>query len=355
MVCVRHISSQEEVDSPSSKTQEFEQKEAISIVPADDGEAALFLLAISWSPSGPKHFWKFLILCPYLAQAQSDVCSEKPCAPSACSLGNMRTLTVTLPLPEGLLVFCEAAQYHMLCFALLRQRSVHDPLALSLVRAHIVTKERFTQLCLMHWISYFITLLLGILRRALQVHLLLDLTLKFIHCNDWYRHLFMGMQAVFEKLPPVFCEFFDLNKHKWIQLLNDMNSHLEKGVRVSWKMTWTQAHTVHTVAVSLPAWLPRAACHSSRSSPGQVGPGRKWRGRWCRHETGLSEASRIQSSLFLPPLCHSCSSPVGGALSRTRSIAKIPRQPAAACGSLDHACCIQSECYSGHRRGSPER
>lgn len=55
---------------------------------------------------------------------------------------------MTLPLPEGLLVFCEAAQYHMLWFALLRQRSVHDPLALSLVQAHIVTKERFTQLCL---------------------------------------------------------------------------------------------------------------------------------------------------------------------------------------------------------------
>lgn len=115
----------------------------------------------------------------------------------------------------------------------------------------------------------------------------------------------------------------------------------------------TRAH-IH-FDVSLPVWLPVTAFHSSRTSPGQVYPGRKWRGRWCRRETGQSEPSRTQSSWFLRLLCHSCSSPAEGALSRSRSRAKSLRQPAAACGSLARPCCIQSECCSGRRRGSPER
>lgn len=110
-----------------------------------------------------------------------------------------------------------------------------------------------------------------------------------------------------------------------------------------------------TCDISLPAWLPTAACYSSRSSPAPVYPGRTWRGRWCRHVTGPSGPSRTPSSLFLPPLYHNCSSPAEGARSRTESTAKSPPQPAGACGSLSLVCCTQWECCSDHRRGLPER
>lgn len=110
-----------------------------------------------------------------------------------------------------------------------------------------------------------------------------------------------------------------------------------------------------TCDVSLPVWPPTAACYSSRSSPALVYPGRKWRGRWCRRVTGPSAPSRTQSSWFLPPRCHNCSSPAEGARSRTESTAKCPPQPAGACGSLSPACCTRWECCSDHRRGLPER
>lgn len=106
-------------------------------------------------------------------------------------------------------------------------------------------------------------------------------------------------------------------------------------------------------AVPPPVSLPRAACRSSRPLPGQGAPGRTWTDRWCRRVTGLYEPSKTRSNWFLPPPYCSCSSPAGGAPSRTANRAKWPPRQGEACDSPGPACCTPSVCCSGRRRGSP--